>query len=87
MAGVGTDRFIWCAFKPNGTNKVRMFSKNFPDDGVLEFELGKQPAPQSEEVVNTWFRFPWGTDYVLQRAGFKIDQGFDAVFYGNIPGG
>jgi len=41
----------------------------------------------SDEVVNTWFRFPWGTDFILQRAGFKITEGFDAVVYGNIPGG
>lgn len=87
LFGVGTDRFIWTAYKPNGTNKVRMFSQNFPNDGVLEFELGTQPEPKSEEVVDTWFRFPWGTDFILQRAGFKIDQGFDAVVYGNIPGG
>ena len=87
LFGVGTDRFIWMAYKPNGTNKVRMFSNNFPSDGLLEFELGKQPPAKSEEVVNTWFRFPWGTDFILQREGFEINQGFDAVVYGNIPGG
>ena len=38
--GVGTDRFIWLAFKPNGTNKIRLFSGNFPDDGVVQFPLG-----------------------------------------------
>jgi galactokinase len=41
LFGVGTDRFIWMAYKPNGTDKVRMYSKNFPDDGVLEFKLGE----------------------------------------------
>jgi galactokinase len=38
-------------------------------------------------VVNTWFRFPYGTDYILQREGHKVTEGFDAVLYGNIPGG
>ena len=26
LFGVGTDRFIWLAYKPNGTNKIRLFS-------------------------------------------------------------
>ena len=32
LFGVGTDRFIWMAYKPNGTDTVRIFSGNFPDD-------------------------------------------------------
>ena len=58
LFGVGTDRFIWMAYKPNGTKAMRFFSGNFPDDGVVEFEIGKRPAPQSAEVYDTWARFP-----------------------------
>jgi galactokinase len=35
LFGVGTDRFIWLAYKGNGTDKIRLFSGNFPDDGVF----------------------------------------------------
>ncbi len=87
LFGVGTDRFIWMAYKPNGTNKMRFFSGNFPNDGVVEFEIGQIPAPQAEEVYDTWARFPYGVDYVLKREGYHITQGIDAVLYGNIPGG
>lgn len=87
LFGVGTDRFIWMAYKPNGTNRMRFFSGNFPDDGVVEFEIGKSPPPQSKEVYDTWARFPYGVDYVLGREGYKLTQGIDAVIYGNIPGG
>ncbi len=87
LFGVGTDRFIWMAYKPNGTNKVRIYSGNVPDDGVIEFTLGDVPAPQSAEVIDTWARFPYGVDYILQREGYKLTRGFDAVLYGNIPGG
>lgn len=87
LFGVGTDRFIWMAYKPNGTNKMRFFSGNFPDDGVIEFEIGNTPAPQSQEVYDTWARFPYGVDYVLKREGYNLTQGIDAVVYGNIPGG
>jgi len=87
LFGVGTDRFTWMAYKPSGTKKVRLFSVNFPDDGVIEFELGKVPKPKSAEIAQTWGRFPFGIDYILRREGFKLSQGIDAVLYGNIPGG
>jgi galactokinase len=87
LFGVGTDRFIWMAYKPNGTNTMRFCSGNFPDDGVVEFEIGKVPSPQSAEVYDTWARFPYGVDYILAREGYKLTQGIDAVLYGNIPGG
>jgi len=87
LFGVGTDRFIWVAYKPNGTNTMRLFSGNFPDDGVVEFEIGHTPQPQSEEVYHTWARFPYGVDYILKREVYTITQGIDAVLYGNIPGG
>ena len=87
LFGVGTDRFIWMAYKPNGTKTMRFFSGNFPDDGVVEFEIGHTPDPQSAEVYDTWARFPYGVDYILKREGYTLTQGIDAVLYGNIPGG
>ena len=87
LFGVGTDRFIWMAYKPNGTNKVRLFSGNFPDDGVIEFELGNVPEPKSQKVAHTWARFPYGVDYILGREGHRLTHGIDGVLYGNIPGG
>jgi galactokinase len=87
LFGVGTDRFIWMAYKPNGTKKIRLYSANFPDDEVIEFELGKVPAPKSPEIAQTWGRFPYGVDYILRRKGYKLSQGIDGVLYGNIPGG
>ncbi len=85
LFGVGTDRFIWMAYKPNGTDKVRLFSGNFPDDGVVEFTYGYVPEPQT--VKDSWARFPYGVDYILRREGFALSSGMDCVLYGNIPGG
>jgi len=87
LFGVGTDRFIWMAYKPNGTDRVRLLSGNFPQDGLIEFTLGQVPPPKSIKVSDSWARFPFGVDYVLRRAGYRCDQGFDAVLWGNIPGG
>jgi len=87
LFGVGTDRFIWLAYKPNGSNKVRLLSGNFPNDGVIEYELGNVPEPRSAEIAQTWGRFAYGVEYILRREGYKLSQGIDGVLYGNIPGG
>ena len=87
LFGVGTDRFIWLAYKPNSTGKVRLFSANFPDDGVIEFDPGNVPEPRSSAMAHTWGRFACGIDYILRREGYNLTQGIDGVLYGNIPGG
>lgn len=85
LFGVGTDRFIWLAYKPNNLNRVRIFSENFPKDGVVEFGLKETIDPTT--LADNWARFPAGVSHILQREGYTIDTGFDAVLYGNIPGG
>ena len=87
LFGVGTDRFIWLAYKPNDTNRVRIFSGNFPDDGVVTYTLGSVPEPRSSEIADTWARFPYGVDHIMRREGVRLERGFDAVLFGNIPGG
>jgi galactokinase len=87
LFGVATDRFIWMAYKPNGTERIRLFSDNFPDDGIIDFRIGDVPQPKSVSVAETWGRFPYGIDYILRREGYVLKQGIDGVLYGNIPGG
>ena len=87
LFGVGTDRFIWFAYKPNDVGRVRLLSGNFPDDGVISFASGRIPSPKSPEIADTWGRFPFGVDHVLRREGFVLSRGIDGVIHGNIPGG
>lgn len=87
LFGVGTDRFIWLAFKPNDAGRVRLFSGNFPEDGVISFTPGEVPAPKSAEIGDTWGRFAFGVDHVLRRDGIALSRGVDIVLSGNIPGG
>ena len=87
LFGVGTDKFIWVAYKPNGTDRIKLFSGNFPDDGIIEFKSGDVPEPKSAAIAETWGRFPYGIDYILRREGYKLKQGINGVIYGNIPGG
>lgn len=87
LFGVGTDRFIWMACKPNGTDTIRLYSDNFPGDGVITFRTGKTPPPRHKSIADTWARFAYGCDHILRKAGFPVRRGFDAVLIGNIPGG
>ena len=87
LFGVGTDRFIWLAYRPNGTDRVKLFSANFPDDGIVDFRLGDVPQPKSASIADTWARFPYGVEHVLRREGLKLTQGIDGIIYGDIPGG
>lgn len=85
LFGVGTDRFIWMAYRPNTTGRLRLFSGNFKEDGLVDFPLDNIPAPGT--APNSWARFPLGAAHILKREGYKLQRGIDAVLYGNIPGG
>ena len=53
LFGVGCDRFIWCAFKKNETDTVRMVSMTYPcpvsNDGVVKFKVGEVPEPRTKD--------------------------------------
>ena len=85
LFGVGTDRFIWMAYKPNDTGRLRLFSGNFPSDGLIDVPLDSIPEPGTDG--DSWSRFPLGVAWLLQREGYPVTRGFDAVLHGNIPGG
>jgi galactokinase len=86
LFGVGTNRFIWFAYKANGTNRNRLYSVNFPREGVVEWELGHVPGPHVG-APDSWSQFAHGVDYILSKNGIKLSNGIDGVLYGNIPGG
>ena len=85
LFGVGTDRFIWMAYKPNETGRLRLFSGNFISDGLIDVALDAIPEPGTDK--ESWSRFPLGVAWLLKREGFPVTRGIDAVLYGNIPGG
>jgi galactokinase len=87
LFGVGTDRFIWLAYRPNSDKEIKLFSGNFSEDGVIEFRIGEVPDLKSKSIADTWGRFAYGAEYVLRREGFKLSRGIDGVIYGDIAGG
>ncbi|MEZ5963241.1 MAG: hypothetical protein R3F56_05270 [Planctomycetota bacterium] len=87
LFGVGTDRFLWLGFRANDRGRVRLLSGNYADEGIVDFALDALPPPRSPELARRWARFPLGVAWVLQRAGFALGRGFDAVITSDIPGG
>lgn len=87
LFGVGVDRYIWFAYKPNDSARVRVFSVNRPFEGIIDFGLGDTPPPRSPDIANTWARFPFGVDHILREKGFSLKSGLDGILYGDIPGG
>ena len=85
LFGVGTDRFIWMAYKPNDTGRLRLYSGNFTSDGLIDVPLDAIPEPGRDQ--ESWSRFPLGVAWLLKREGYPVTRGIDAVLYGNIPGG
>jgi galactokinase len=85
LFGVGTDRFIWMAYKPNDLGRLRLYSGNFQQDGLIDIPLGEIPEPGS--AADAWSRFPFGVAWILNQRGHGLTRGMDAVLYGNIPGG
>ena len=87
LFGVGVDRYIWFAYKPNQLTHHRLFSFNIPHQGIVTFEPGTAPAQCTQSIAGSWARFPFGIDWVLRNAGFDLQQSIDGVIVGDIPGG
>jgi galactokinase len=71
------DKEIMAAIKPNGTDKVRVFSIDINE--YCEFGLKEEDAPTQQ-----WARYIFGIcREIIKRDGTV--KGFDAVFAGNVP--
>ena len=63
--------------------KVRMYSLNFEDKGIIEFDLDEIKYDESHD----WVNYPKGVIKTFENKGYKITHGFDILVYGNIPNG
>lgn len=62
---------------------VRLYSENFPDIGIISFDLDDLEYRKTDN----WTNYPKGVLRYLKEAGHDITTGFDVAFYGNIPNG
>lgn len=61
----------------------RMYSENFEDLGIIEFNLDNLVYDKKDD----WANYPKGVIKTFLDKGFKIPNGFDVLFFGNIPNG
>ncbi|MDE5568816.1 MAG: galactokinase [Muribaculaceae bacterium] len=71
------DKYIMADIKPNGTDKVKVYSIDIDD--YAEFGLKEADAPEQQ-----WARYIFGVCREIIKRGGKV-EGFDAVFAGNVP--
>lgn len=71
------DKVIMAEIRPNGTDKVRVFSIDI--DEMAEFGLNEEDAP-----TQSWARYIFGICREIIKRGGTV-KGFDAVFAGNVP--
>jgi len=61
----------------------RMYSKNFENLGIIEFNLDNLVYEKKDD----WANYPKGVVKTFLDRNYKIDSGFDVLFFGNIPNG
>ena len=62
-------------------NKLRFYSMNFENLGVIESSLEElQPDRKAD-----WTNYPKGVMWAFEQKGMKIPCGLDLMLYGNIP--
>lgn len=62
---------------------VRAYSNNFKELGIIEFSLENLVY----EKQHDWVNYPKGVIKTFIDEGYKIEKGFDILFFGNIPNG
>jgi galactokinase len=69
--------------KKREDNLVRLYSVNFPNKEIIEFDL----TQLDYEKQHNWANYPKGMIRYIKEAGYDIPQGFECVIEGNIPNG
>ena len=69
--------------KQREDKNFRMYSENFEDLGIIEFNLDNLVYDKKDD----WANYPKGVIKTFLDKGFKVPNGFDVLFFGNIPNG
>lgn len=71
----------YASVKKNNKNMFRFYSLNFEDEGLINVPF-KNIVYKDED---NWTNYPKGVIWALEKNGYKLDSGFDVLYYGNIP--
>ncbi|MBN8235080.1 galactokinase [Halobacillus kuroshimensis] len=73
----------YAAARKRSDAKLRLYSMNFPELGMIEADLNELVYEQEQE----WANYPKGVAAKIREAGYPLSEGADIVYYGNIPNG
>lgn len=67
----------------SSSKKCRFYSINFDHIGIIEFNLNELSFNENHD----WANYPKGVISEFAKLGINSSDGFDILFYGNIPNG
>ena len=69
------------AVKKNNSKTCRFYSVNLEHVGIKSISLDNIKYDEEDD----WTNYPKGVIWALERNGYKIEEGFDILYFGNIP--
>ena len=72
-----------CVFCKRDDDKIRLHSLNLPEKGIIEADLNHIEYKKEQD----WANYPLGMIKTIQNHGYKLDHGFELLFWGDIPNG
>ncbi len=73
----------WGLLRKRSDDRLRFYSLNFPQAGILEGTLSSVRFHQR----NQWTNYVLGMLFALRERGIELSSGFELLIYGNIPNG
>ena len=73
----------YAVVKKREDKTFKMYSKNFENLEIIEFNLDNLIYDKKDD----WANYPKGVIKTFLDRNYKIDSGFDVLFFGNIPNG
>lgn len=73
----------YAAVRKRNDDRLRFYSMNFPEEGVIESKIGEYEA----NAEGRWTNYPMGVLWTFQENSMVPPCGMDLVIYGNLPGG
>jgi len=69
--------------RPRTDKKLRFYSNNFEEIGVIEIDLENLVYDDKDN----WTNYPKGVIKIFKDSGYDFKTGFDMLVFGNIPNG
>ncbi|KZZ83772.1 galactokinase [Bacillus sp. SJS] len=73
----------YCLVRERSDQMMRLYSKNFEDKGMIEFQADDLLYKEEHD----WANYPKGVLKEFSLKGIRLIHGLDVLFFGNIPNG